>query len=203
MLRTEQEARERFDAMVPRLRGCVTEAIDTYRGTDLAALRAHLTKRSDSSNVNDLIWANLRAEFDGEFQFTEKRNRRLMHVGNEFNLRVKKLNDNMRPQNVWTQTVLDFLEQHQPFPGMDPPTNVDLAYRLVGTAEVEPRVYIRCPRSRTAHLWLWELEEPSGVAVASDGAEPDVPEAHPRRARPRRDVEEIPREETSGGSPAR
>jgi hypothetical protein len=201
MVRTEEEARERLGAMADRLYICVRKALDVYRGArELAAFRAILTKRSHSSNVNDLIWANLRSDFDGEFLFTERNNRRLMHVGNDFNIRVKKLNPKMRPQNQITQLVLDFLHQNEQLPGVDVPTNVDLAYRLAGIAELDLHVYVRCPRSGTAAHWTWELEEPARAAVASPEVPPEEPPAPPRRARPRRDDEETPGEEPSGGS---
>jgi hypothetical protein len=69
-----------------------------------------MSKRSRSSVVNDLIWDELLGEFDGEFHFTTDNNRRLMHAGGNFNVRVKKLDRGLRPRNILTQLVMDFLE---------------------------------------------------------------------------------------------
>jgi hypothetical protein len=204
MVKSESDARNRFDPFMDRLHRCVTGAIHEYRDPDYAKLRTNLSTRSDSSNINDLIWAKLRAEFEEEFRFTERRNRRTMHVGDDFNLRVKKLDPKMRPRNIVTQLVLDFLEQHPQqlrLPGLDPPTNVDLGYRLSGVAQTEIDVYLRCPKNKKDYHWMIELEEPVVAVPASPAAAPspdesDSPEATPKRARPRREEVEPGRERT-------
>ncbi len=160
---SEEEARELMELYIPRFFQCVMRGLGEYQG-NYAGLRANVSRRSDSSNRCDFIWVELEREFEDEqgVGFTNRRNRRLMHVRDDFNLRVKKLDSRMRPVNNITQTVLDFLDQHvhQPrLPGMEPPTSVDLAYQLTGIAEEHVDVYLRCPNSRRTYEWLLPLGE--------------------------------------------
>lgn len=208
MIRTEDEARERLRPYAARLRKCVIDAVSGYHiGPKYADSRANHTKRTAANSVNDDAWANLRKEFEGEqgFSFSEGLGRRLLHFEGQFNIRVKKLDKNFRPRNIATQGVLDFLQQvvAPHLPGMDPPTNVDLCYRLVGLAEIQPNVYLRCPKGRSYH-WLWELEEP--VAAAAGPAAIPAPKPGPsvteRRVRPRKPAsEEKPGEEPANDAP--
>lgn len=203
MIRSQEEANECLGPFSDRLHGCVTRATAAYQAAETAALRAQMSKRSDASIINDLIWSQLRTEFEGELVFSDRRNRRLMHVGGDFNVRVKKLDGAMRPRNIFTQLVLDYLEQHPQMhlPGMGSPTNVDLCYTRAGAAEVGVHVYLRCPRDRSNCFWLWELDEPAaGLAGAEPAAEPLVPSEPPRRVRPRR--EETALEEPADGASA-
>lgn len=202
MIRHLDEAQDRLAPYADGLRVCVTQGIDEYRSPQNAALRTRVSKRSDSSNINDLIWAQLREEFEGEFMFTDKRNRRLMHIDADFNMRVKKLDGAMRPHSIPTQLVLDFLQQltQLAFPGMRSPTNIDLGYQLTGPAETGVRVCLRCPRNDRDCHWIWELDEPAtGVSGIEPAAQPLTPTEPPRRVRPRR--EETALEEPADGPP--
>ncbi len=209
MVRSKEQAQEDFGPYVERLRACVVDAVEEYyTGSEYAALRLVHTKRTAASTVHDLCWKNLRDEFEDErsFIFTEVTGRRLMHLGDQWRLRVKKLDKNIRPSNHPTQLVLDFLEQlayplpglnaptAYPLPGLNVPTNVDLGYGLVGPAEIEPIVYFRCPKDLTNQHWLWQLDAGEAVAVPTAEPAPTEPrtEVEPRRVRPREiDLEEV------------
>jgi len=201
MIRSQEEAQDCLGPFSDRLQACVTRAVAEYQTIETAALRAQMSKRSDASIINDLIWSQLRSEFEGDFVFSDRRNRRLMHVGGDFNLRVKKLDGGMRPRNIFTQLVLDYLEQHPQMhlPGMGSPTNVDLCYTRAGAAEVAVQVYLRCPRDRNDFFWLWEFDEPA--AGVEPAAQPLAPPEPPRRVRPRSEETalEEPADESSAG----
>ena len=209
MVRSEEQAQEDFGLYVERLRACLFDAVEEYyTGSEYAVLRPAHTKRTAASTVNDLCWKNLRDEFEdeGPFIFTEATGRRLMHLGDQWRLRVKKLDKNMRPSNQPTQLVLDFLEQmaHR-LPGLDAPTNVDLSYRLVGPAEIEPIVYLRCPKGSTNQHWLWMLDAGEAVAVPTVQPAPTEPrpEVEPRRVRPRGiELEEVANQGSANEPPA-
>lgn len=164
---SEDEARALLEPYSSRLYQCVVRGIREYQ-TQYVSLRVIVTRRSDSSIRCDLIWHELIKEFEDEagLSFSNKRNRQLMHINNCFNLRVKKLDSRMRPQNNMTQSALNFLEQkvyQLRFPGMEPPTNVDVAYQLTGVAEDQVSVYLRCPDGRRNHEWIWQLDEARDV----------------------------------------
>jgi len=188
-MRNQQDAEQYFAPYMSQLYQAVSTAITFYRSSPMFLdLRADFTKRSHSSNLNDLIWKQLRVAFEdgGEATFHNRGNRQLMRIG-DYALRVKKLDGAMRPQNHPTQAVLEFLEQRFEqlhLPGMEPPTNLDLGYRLTGPGEDTLEVYLRCPKGLKAYNWLCPLPEPSEPSVAEEvpdvAAEPAVP---PRRVR--------------------
>ena len=90
-------------------------------------------------------------------------------------------------------------------PGLDGPTNVDLSYRLVGPAEIEPMVYLRCPKGSTNRHWLWMLDAGEAVAVPTVEPAPTEPrpEVEPRRVRPREiELEEVANQASADEPPA-
>ena len=207
MIKSEQEARELLGPHVDRLRQCLAEAVSEYfTGSGYAAVRLTHTKRTTASTIHDMAWAKLRAEFDDEssVRLVDRRGRRTLHFADDFVMRVKKLDPNLRPRNIVTQLVLDFLGQaHQRhLPGLEPPTNVDLVYQLTGLAQIDPVIYIRCPRGRRDFYWLWELPEPTPIALGGDTADTDPADgASERRVRPRLPhVAEEPDEGVQDGS---
>lgn len=186
-----------------RLRDCVLRGLALYRDVD-AGFRSVVGLRSDASNRNDLIWHELRTEFDGEtgIHFISSQNRTLLAFGQDFLFRVKKLNDQMRPCNNPTQTSLGFLEQDEPetllgFEGLmklDGITKVDLSYRLAGPFEEYVSVYLRCPDGEFDYGWLWELGEaleiPAVVSTIGPPPEPVQPRVRLRQETAENDAEE-------------
>lgn len=165
-----------------RLRDCVIRGLEKY-ASDQRELRPSITKRSESSIRHDFVWNELIAEFGVDYRYSEKSNRRLLHLEN-FNLRFKKLNAAMRPQNVITQGCLDFLGQNGQqlsFPGVDAPTNIDLGYRFLDAAETIPVVVVRCPNGLNGYAWMWSLDEPMDDVNVSPIVSPSNPST-PRRA---------------------
>jgi hypothetical protein len=170
-----------LDRYADRFYACVADAVGRYfQGDQYAEVRPNHTKRTAANAISDETWTNLRKEFEGEapFTFSEKFGRRMLHFGDAFTLRVKKFDASMRPRNIPTQMVLDFVDQIMAaphLPGMHGPTNIDLGYQLVGLAEMEPQVYVRCPNGRR-YRWLWELDEPSVAAgVGATGTTDPTP----------------------------
>ena len=166
MIRGEDEARQELGPYLERMYRCVDEALCDYLKQDYAGLKNRLTKRSDSSNRNDLIVAKLLGEFDGDAEVAFlKYYRYSMLIGN-FSIRVKKFDESFRPNNIYIQLVLDFLtQQHSTLPGMEPPTNIDLGYKFNDEMETEYGVFLRCPEGRKSYRWYMEI---SGGEAASE-----------------------------------
>jgi len=210
MLRSEEDARRVLGPYFDRLYHCVVSAINEFRSDpNHASLLARITSRSKANVINDLIWDKLRVEFAEEVGFIFPKpylNRREVHVGDaEFRLRAKKLNSRMRPQNIPTQMAMDFLfqvSQQLAFPGMEPPTNVDLCYRLVGPAELGIEVYLRCPAGHNAFWMLMIDEQAEGFGAGLAPVTPLTPKPlQPApRVRPKRNEAEQEEEEKGEAS---
>jgi hypothetical protein len=204
-VRSKQEAEERLGPFFSRLYECVARANDQYRDPEHIGLRVLLSKRSHSSNLNDLIWGQLKAEFDGVPDVTIKprAGSYILHVGDEYRMRVKKLNRKLQPQNNLTQTVLDFLCQGSwrqlMLPGLDKPTSIDLGYRLTGLTETTLEVYLRCPQDQDSPAWMLPLEPPAAEAVG-DTATPISPALPTPRVRSKEHEAPTLDEEDWGGA---
>ncbi len=143
---------------------CVMKAHSDYRSN--TPLRAFFTERSHSSNINDLIWTNLKSTFEDEeaIDFIDNPgSQRRMLFGSDYVARVKKLDSRtLRPMNIITNQVMDFCWQtnQSQFPTMESPTNIDIGYTLTGPTQMNLHIYIRCPNGLKDYEWIYELEEP-------------------------------------------
>jgi hypothetical protein len=141
-------------------------AIGDYRNSDSLAQARH-TRRSKSSIINDYMVHHAKEKLTGlpGIQFVQVRGGTRIIVGNEFQVRLKKLDDRLRSSNVPTQLVMDFLFQVQALlPGMpDRLTNVVVGYQW-NALQTEPKgVYIVCPRGLHNE---WVIPLPSRAALA-------------------------------------
>lgn len=207
-MQTRQEAERDLGPYCDRLHARVARAVEGYREPKHAGLLAKLSKRSHSSNRNDLIWQELMTEFEDAPQvcFIEKGNRRLMLVNRKYQLRVKKLDASLNPRNVLTQAVFDFLHQgfeQLRFPEMEEPMAIDLGYRFVGLAQEGFEVYLRRPRGLSSYEWLMPVQSSPDATGEKGVAVPQGPTPTPTpRVRPRQDEIAQDEEEPSGASDA-
>ncbi|MBI5869650.1 MAG: hypothetical protein HZB44_01645 [Actinobacteria bacterium] len=197
MTRSKEEAAQDLEPFLPRIYQCVDEALSDYLKQDYASLRNRLTKRSDSSIRNDMIVGKLLAEFesDAEITFIKKYGRYSMLVSN-YQIRVKKFDKNFLPNNIYTQAVLDFLTQQNPssFPGMEPPTNLDLGYMFNNDIETDYGVYFRCPDGLKSCIWHMEIFGSEAEVVRLNNLQTETDLSTERLVQPKREVIEKDKE---------
>ncbi len=202
-MRTQEEAIDRLGLLLPRFYESVARAKDEYRKPEHGRLLSLFSRRSHSSNLNDLIWDQLKREFDEESGVVIKPRSGsfIMLVGDEYRMRVKKLNRKLQPQNNPTQTVLEFLCQFRQLTLLEEPTSVDLGYRLVGPTESTLEVWLRCPKDEEVPAWMILIEPSAGAAIV-DAATAIGPTPPSLRLRSKEDEEHAKDREDRGGSPS-
>lgn len=178
---SEEQVREMLEPYFPRFFPCFVRALRQYQHEPLYAI---VTKRSNSSNRNDLIWYHFKREFedDEEITFTHYRNSIIMNIGDSLCFRVKKFDARLRPQNQITQHVLEFEGEIEQLvlPGMEPPMNLDIGYRFDDLAEDRFSVFVRCPDGLGKHRWVIRLEETEELLEPATDLIPQSADLGPR-----------------------
>ena len=161
------------------LRGLVQAALEDFVSMH-SGLRVRYTARTEASIIHDnMVW---HAKAAG-FQWQLKRNLFLFRVGNEFAVKPKKLDQQLRPRNITTQLVLNFDKQRvlKLFDDLDF-THVYLGYQKNGAELSTSSIWLVCPQGRRIR---WAAELPLQPTSAVEVAVPLMPTL-PEESRERR-----------------
>lgn len=162
---------------------CVTKAVNHYYSlSDME--RALHTPRTKASNINDLMvhYAHEGFADSPDVHFVRRYGHTRLILGGVFEVRLKKLDHNLRSHNVPTQLVMEFLYQLNPMlPGFEPMTNLIVGYRWNKLQTAITGVYVVCPYG-TRNEWVIEI----GIQGDDDNLtafspKPDAPQAPPQR----------------------
>ena len=166
------------------LLGIPTDAIRSYT-QDFASVRYRLGKRSDASIIHDLMVELAGDRLDCLDHFIHKYNQGLhyYYVSDgtlSATLRFKKLDENMRSNNIPTQQA--YLFNHQDYqselPDMPPVASLTLGYTLNPTRTSAAAVYVTMPHGNR-NIWTWQLNDDSSEQIAHMPTNPPEDEFTP------------------------
>ena len=166
------QARELLSPYERILFGIPADAIRLYTHVDFVPLRHRLGKRSDASVIHDLM-VNLAGDrLDCLEQFTYRHSQGLhyYYVSNgklSATLRFKKLDENMRSNNIPTQQadLFNHQEYQSELPNMPPVASLTLGYILNPTRTSATAVYVTMPHGNR-NIWTWQLNDDSAGQIA-------------------------------------
>lgn len=151
--------------------GIPADAIRSYAHVDFAPLRHRLGKRSDASIIHDLMIDLASDRLDCLDQFTYQHSQGLHYYyvtdGTlSATLRFKKLDTNMRSNNIPTEQACLF--NHQDYqgelPNMPPIASLTLGYILDPTRTSAASVYVTMPDGNR-NIWTWQLNDDSSEQI--------------------------------------
>lgn len=155
--------------------------------TDYAALRRRHSLRSQSSIINDLMVERAKQHFSDMpgVRFIRRGNGFRILLGDDYVIKLKKLNQKLQASNVMTQAVFAFITQapgasaQLQLKGMPPPpTNLHLGYQLKGVELTNPNIWVVCPDGMKVG-WEWELKNTGADVVPLNTRK----QAEPRKKR--------------------
>lgn len=171
------EARPLLTPFFDRLARCVTSAVAHYNGLP-AEERLWHKRRTRANIINDWMVRYAREVFadDANVRFIERHSHTRLVLADRFEVRLKKLDHNLRSHNVPTQQVMAFLYQLQPLlPGFEPMTNIIVGYRWNMLQTEITGVYIVCPQG-SQNEWVLEIStEPEFANVPEFLGKPNEP----------------------------
>jgi hypothetical protein len=167
----------------------VFEGLAVFHETYGARL-AEMTKRSQRSLCHDCIANAVRRRFPANTNV--KRNLFLIELLDK-RIKVKALDELLRPKNNTTQLVLDFMRQHVLRLFEDQETvNLVLGYQPHEFDIRQSRIWLTYPRGRDTFHWVYELRgdrpntDTGSVTIVSPEP-PSPPRVRPRVSPGRRD----------------
>jgi hypothetical protein len=156
--------------------------------TDYAALRRRHSLRSQSSIINDLMVERAKQHFASQLgvRFIRRGNGFQILLGQDYVIKLKKLNKKLQASNIMTQAVFAFITQDAAsgsaqlhLKGMPPlPTNLHLGYQLKGVELTNPNIWVVCPDGMKVG-WEWELKNTGAEVVPLNTRK----QAEPRKKR--------------------
>lgn len=193
MLIDMNELPELLRAYIGTLRGVVLSALDDFN-TKHRELRVDYTARTEASIIHDYM---VKYAKGAGFDWKIKRNLFLFFVGNDFDIKPKKLDANLHTRRIPTQLALQFERQRvlKLFDNLDL-THLYLGYQRSGAELVTSSVWLVCPEGRRVK-WAAELRAGEAAAVVEIALPPTMPtESEGRRVKAKPDA--MPKREVIG-----
>lgn len=175
MLATREEAIEILGPYLQTLRSCVRAAGDYYMQRIPAEDRLWVSARSRACLIYDAMLHLTRTEFAAmpKVSLTMRRGQLRIIIEGRFHMKLKKLNgERLRPSNIQTQPVYEFMHQIQfDFPDAPPAlTNIVVGYRLNKTQSAIDGVFIICPNG---DVNAWNIDVDDEVLKRALSSKPD------------------------------
>jgi hypothetical protein len=131
------------------------------------SLRGTQSLRSQASNINDCLVEEATSALP---QFIFRRlNLFLLRIGN-YQIKLKKLDENLCTRNHPTQMVFDFLRQLRLF-NSEPMINLHLGYQVNGIDLRNSAIYLTKPNGRKRIEWAYQFQSVAAIAVPSQNEE--------------------------------
>jgi hypothetical protein len=158
---------------LPSLEKCIRGALTDY-ASQFAKVRHKLTKRSEASIINDLMFKRCEKEFGplrrngGRLGVHQSGNRRfVLFKDGAYQIKLKKLDSARKTRNIPTQSVFRFVWQQSQsvFAETPAPTNLHAGYELVDEVSLTTaRIWVTCPNGKEVG---WEVQLMSAQADAA------------------------------------
>lgn len=183
MLIDMNELPEVLRAYIGTLRGAVLSALDDFNSKH-RELRVDYTARTEASIIHDYMVKYAKA---AGIAWKTKRNLFLAFIGNDYDVKLKKLDAMLRARRIPTQLALQFERQRvlKLFDNLDL-THLYLGYQRTGAELLTSSVWLVCPDGRGIK-WAAELravEATAPVEIALPATMPTESEGRRVKAKP-------------------
>ena len=200
MIRSLATTKTDLDPLLTRLHDRIASAIRGFV-EKYVDLRHKLSARSIASIIHDLMRWHMEQEFpegnsDRVVCMTKRSKLFVIMVGDEYQIKLKKLDPQFRTSNVKTQATFDFLKNGDQLELIPSPTNLHLGYQPKRAELLTSEIWLTCPDGDSRPHWTMQNIPPSQGKIVPLQEEQPPKETKRRRVKPRK------REETADGNKA-
>lgn len=170
MIRPKNQAQLDLAPVIGRFYSCIQAALQAFF-SEHGGLRHKYFGTTEPSVLHSYMKWHIQQAFpdgnpDGVKTMVTKKNLFVVIVGDEYQIKIKKLRRDFSTRNVMTQAVMNFLGQQGTQLALLPaPTNLHLGYRPKSKAELlTSDIWLVCPSGQLEPHWTLELQ-PASVAA--------------------------------------